>query len=123
MIVGGLSGPLFVFFNYILIRCGIDDPLDAIPVHGAGGVFGTIAVYVFKEDGLITGGFLSKDRNENLDYPFHALNGLLWNIIGLVAIIAWTGVTCFIMFSILAKLKMLRVETEQEFKGRYYSYA
>ena len=119
MIVGGLSGPLFVFFNYILIRCGIDDPLDAIPVHGAGGVFGTIAVYIFKEDGLITGGFLSKDGNENLNYPFHALNGLLWNIIGLIAIIAWTGVTCFIMFSILAKLKMLRVETEQEFKGGY----
>ena len=120
MIVGGLSGPLFVFFNYILIRCGIDDPLDAIPVHGAGGVFGTIAVYVFKEDGLITGGFLSKDGNANLNYPFHALNGLLWNIIGLVAIIAWTGVTCFIMFSILAKLKMLRVETEQEFKGEFF---
>ena len=119
MIVGGFSGPLFVFFNYILIRCGIDDPLDAIPVHGAGGVFGTIAVYVFKADGgLITGGFLSKDEHSVLNYPFHALNGLAWNIIGLIAIIAWTGVTCFIMFSILAKLKMLRVETEQEFKGK-----
>ena len=113
VIVGGFSGPLFVFFNYILIRCGIDDPLDAIPVHGAGGVFGTIAVYVFKADGgLITGGFLSKDEHSVLNYPFHALNGLAWNIIGLIAIIAWTGVTCFIMFSILAKLKMLRVENQ-----------
>ena len=120
VIVGGLSGPIFVFFNYLLIRCGIDDPLDAIPVHGAGGVFGTIAVYIFKADGgLITGGFLTKDGLPDPNYPFHALNGLLWNIIGLVAIVAWTGVTCFMMFSILARLKMLRVETEQEFKGKY----
>ena len=119
VIVGGLSGPIFVFCNYIMIRCGIDDPLDAIPVHGAGGIFGTIAVYIFKaEGGLITGGFLSKEGRADTNYPFDALNGLAWNVIGLIAIIAWTGVTCFIMFSILAKLKMLRVETEQEFKGK-----
>ena len=69
---------------------------------------------------LSNSNFLSKEEHTLLNYPSHALSGLLWNIIGLVAIIAWTGVTCFVMFSILAKLKMLRVETEQEFKGKQY---
>ena len=123
VIVGGLSGPLFVFSNFLLVRCGIDDPLDAIPVHGAGGILGTIAVYIFKADGgLVTGwGQVQKADGtywNDPTYPYHALNGLGWNVVGLLAITTWTGVTCFIMFSILAKLKMLRVETEQEFKGR-----
>lgn len=109
VIIGGLSGPLFVFTNFLLVKCRIDDPLDAIPVHGAGGVLGTLAVYIFKaEDGLISTGFSNKS----------ALLGLAWNLVGLLAITAWTGVTCFVMFSILAKLKMLRINTEQEFKGK-----
>ena len=101
-----------------MIRCGIDDPLDAIPVHGAGGILGTIAVYIFKTDGgLVTGGTLTEDGFKDPNYPFNALNGLAWNVVGLIAITTWTGVTCFMMFFILAKLNMLRVETNHEFKG------
>jgi len=36
VVVGGLSGPIFMVIKYILLRFKIDDPLDAIPVHGAG---------------------------------------------------------------------------------------
>lgn len=46
-----------------------------------------------------------------------AFIGLGWNCVGLVVILAWTGISCFIMFFLLKKLKMLRVETEYEFKG------
>lgn len=51
VVVGALSGPLFLYFNYVLLRLRIDDPLDAIPVHGVGGVWGTLCVYIFKKDG------------------------------------------------------------------------
>lgn len=83
----------------------IDDPLDAIPVHGIGGLWGVIAVYIFKADGLIMTG------------SSEAAIGLAWNLIGLATIIVWTGVMCFVMFYILKKNQMLRVETEHEFKG------
>ena len=48
VLVGAASGPLFLVFNWLLLRMRIDDPLDAIPVHGVGGVWGTLCVYVFK---------------------------------------------------------------------------
>ena len=51
VVVGLISGPLFLFFNYYLLVLQIDDPLDAIPVHGVGGMWGTISVYIFKWDG------------------------------------------------------------------------
>ena len=78
----------------------IDDPLDAIPVHGAGGVWGTVAVHLFRRDG-----------------PSGI--GLAWNLIGMGAIVVWTGLTCFIIFYSLSKVKLLRVETENEFRGKY----
>ena len=93
------------FFQFPLFFSKIDDPLDAIPVHGAGGIWGTLAVYLFKWGGL----FLSGSSEAAL--------GLAWNVIGLIAIIAWTGLNSFIMFSVLKKLKLLRVEPAHEFKG------
>ena len=48
VVVGALSGPLFLFSKWILLKQRIDDPLDAIPVHGAGGVWGVLAVYIFR---------------------------------------------------------------------------
>jgi Amt family ammonium transporter len=105
VLVGAVAGPLFKIFEIVLLRLRIDDPLDAIPVHGVGGLWGTLSVYIFKYDGLLMTG-----SNE-------ALMGLAWNCIGLLVIIAWTSVLSFIMFFTLKKMKMLRVETEHEFKG------
>ena len=44
--------------------------------------------------------------------------GLGWNVVGLVTITVWTGLTCFVMFYVLKKLNMLRVDTDLEFKGK-----
>lgn len=84
----------------------IDDPLDAIPVHGAGGIWGTLAVYLFKWGGL----FLSGSSE--------AATGLAWNVIGLIAIIAWTFIWAFTMFFVLKKFDLLRVMAADEFKGK-----
>jgi Amt family ammonium transporter len=105
VIIGALSGPLYLSFNWILLRCQIDDPLDAIPVHGGGGIWGTLAVYLFKWDGIL------------MSWTSEAAIGLGWNIIGLFAIVSWTGINCFFMFFTLKKMGQLRVEPEQEFKG------
>jgi Amt family ammonium transporter len=93
-----MSGPIFMVIKYILLRFQIDDPLDAISVHGAGGVWGTITVHILRRDGP-------------------SGEGLAWNLIGLVAIISWTGITCFVIFYSLSRVKLLRVDTEKEFRG------
>ena len=88
----------------------IDDPLDAIPVHGGGGIWGTLAVYLFKWDGILS------------SWTAEAALGLAWNIVGLFAIVSWTGITCFFMFYILKKMGQLRVAPEHEFKGKFLLY-
>lgn len=42
---------------------------------------------------------------------------LVWQITSLVAIIAWTGALCFVMFFLLKKFNLLRVSFEWEVKG------
>ena len=120
---------LFIFL--ILLKFQIDDPLDAIPVHGGGGIWGTLAVYLFKWDGNQI--YFSYDycdmyynfHNKNIiqgilmSWTSEAAKGLGWNIIGLLAIVSWTGINCFFMFFTLKKMGQLRVEPEQEFKGGY----
>jgi len=105
VVVGAVAGPLFKIFEIVLLRMRIDDPLDAIPVHGVGGVWGILSVYIFKYDGILLGGSAA------------AWRGMAWNCIGLLVIVAWTSALSFCMFFILKKMKMLRVETEHEFKG------
>ena len=107
VVVGAVSGPLFLFFRYYLIRHQIDDPLDAIPVHGVGGLWGTLAVYIFRTDGIL------------MTFSEKSFIGLGWNCVGLLTIIVWTGAMCWLMFYGLKSVEMLRVEAEHEFKGMY----
>lgn len=53
-----------------------------------------------------------------MTFSTDAFVGLGWNVVGLVTILVWTGVTCFVMFFLLKKLHMLRVEADHEFKGQ-----
>jgi Amt family ammonium transporter len=46
--VGALAGPIFLVGKWLLLRYRVDDPLDAIPVHGGGGVLGAVAVHIFR---------------------------------------------------------------------------
>ena len=43
VLVGAVCGPLFLYTRYLQIKWQIDDPLDAIPVHGIGGLWGTVS--------------------------------------------------------------------------------
>ena len=65
-----LCAPFFGTGLICHFRFQIDDPLDAIPVHGAGGIWGILAVYLFKWEGI----FLTGSKAAAL--------GLAWNIVG-----------------------------------------
>lgn len=108
-VIGGLAGPIFLFFNWLLLRFKIDDPLDAVPVHGAGGLWGAFAVHIFRKGGII----LAETAAERSE----AASDLGWNILGIIVIIVWTGSLTFIMFYLLNMFDMLRVESGFEFEG------
>lgn len=109
-VVGIVSGILVVVVVEVLdLKLHIDDPVGAVGVHFANGVWGTLAV-----------GLLS-----NPDAPA-GLNGLLYTgspklfliqLLGIAAILAWTAVMMTLTFMIIKKTIGLRVSEEEEIKG------
>ncbi len=81
----------------------IDDPVGAIGVHGMCGAIGTILTGVFALDGgLLYGG----------GFSFLGIQTL-----GVLAVIAWVGVTMTIVFIVINKTVGLRVSRSEELSG------
>lgn len=117
-IIGAVSGFLVVGVVELLdLKLHIDDPVGAVAVHCANGMWGTIAA----------GLFATSTSAGGVDGPIYALihgtsfvEGLKVfgvQIAGLVAIAAWTTATMTLTFFIIKKTIGLRVTKEEEIVG------
>ncbi|PCI66831.1 MAG: ammonia channel protein [Piscirickettsiaceae bacterium] len=114
LIIGLLAG--FVCFNatqYIKRVLKIDDSLDVFPVHGVGGILGSLVVAVFAstELGLFSGyGFADGISSIGGQLSVQAM--------GVVAVIAFTAVATFVVLKVVGMLTGgLRVGEEAEQQG------
>lgn len=111
----GLLGGVVCFYStvYIKQKLKIDDSLDVFPVHGVGGILGT----------LLAGIFSSPQLGVFSGYGFAAVNDTMIDqlgvqIIGVTATFTYTAVVTWLLFVIIRKLLGgLRVSTEQEVNG------
>ncbi|MBO4423603.1 MAG: ammonium transporter [Clostridia bacterium] len=109
-IVGMVSGLLVVFVvEFLDLKLHIDDPVGAVGVHLANGVWGTIAV------GLLA----NPSAPAGLKGLFYTWDPTLLGVqtLGIAAILAWTIVMMTATFFILKKTVGLRVSQEEEIKG------
>lgn len=109
-IIGIISGLLVVIIVELIdLRFHIDDPVGAVGVHFANGVWGTIAV----------GLFANPDAPAGLKGLFYTgdVSLLGVQVFGIAAILLWTAVTMTLTFFIIKKTVGLRVTTEEEIKG------
>lgn len=109
-IVGIVSGILVVVVVEVLdLKCHIDDPVGAVGVHLANGIWGTIAV------GLLS----NPDAPAGLKGLFYTGDAKLLGVqaLGIAAILAWTAVLMTITFIIIKKTIGLRVSAEEEIRG------
>ncbi|MEJ5254631.1 MAG: ammonium transporter [Acidimicrobiales bacterium] len=103
VIIGALAGIIVVFAVFGFDRIRIDDPVGAISVHGVCGAFGTLAVGLFATDGgLFYGG---------------GADQLITQLIGVVAIAAFTAVAMAIVFALIKAVIGLRVPEDEEIAG------
>ena len=118
LIIGIISGLLVVFaVVFIDVKLHIDDPVGAVAVHMCNGIFGTLAA----------GLFATSTSSLGIDGPIYALvHGTSFaegmkvfgiQVAGILAILAWTGATMFIVFFVIKKTIGLRVTAEEELKG------
>ena len=109
-IVGIVSGILVVVVVEVLdLKCHVDDPVGAVGVHFANGVWGTIAV------GLLA----NPKAPAGLDGLFYTGSAKLLGVqsLGIAAILAWTALCMTITFMIIKKTIGLRVSPEEEIRG------
>ena len=105
----GAVGGVIVFFSVLgLDKLRIDDPVGAISVHGAAGLWGLIAV-VFSQDYAQ----LSADRGTD----WGMLNQLGAQLLGIGTIAIWVLLTSGLVWFVLKKTVGIRVSEEEEYEG------
>lgn len=109
-IVGIVSGFLVVFVvEFLDIKLHIDDPVGAVGVHLANGIWGTVAV------GLLA----NPKAPAGLKGLFYTGSFRLLGIqlLGIASILGWTAIMMTATFFIIKKTIGLRVSAEEEIKG------
>jgi Amt family ammonium transporter len=110
VIIGAVAGVLVVFAVFTIDRLKVDDPVGAVSVHGVCGIWGVIAVGLFAREDVE--GFWSQGL-----FFGGGTDQLVSQLIGIVAIIAWTAVTTGILFLVLKHTIGLRVSEQEELEG------
>ena len=113
-VVIGLSAGVVCYFatNYLKNKLRVDDSLDVFPVHGVGGILGTMLAGVFCSTQL--GIFSGNGFSEGVT----SIGGqLMIQGTGVVATLAYTAVATFIILKVVDLLIGLRVDDEEENQG------
>jgi len=111
----GISAGFVCFYStvYIKHKLKIDDSLDVFPVHGVGGILGTLLAGVFSATSL--GVFSGFGFAEGIATMAEQVSVQL---IGIVATFAYTAVVTYGLLKIVGlATKGLRVDEEQEVNG------
>ena len=109
-LVIGVSAGIVCFFAtaFIKQKLKIDDSLDVFPVHGVGGIIGTLFAGIFVSAGL---GGVGYAEGMNMGSQLGV------QLTGVIATIVFTAVATFVSLKIVDMLLGLRVTDEEETEG------
>merc|ERR1719506_3083164 len=109
--VGFIGGIIYCLASDLLQKLKIDDPVEAFAVHGAGGIWGCLAVP------LCDINLLSGVGGDLFGPGISLMDSLIAQVAGIIVIILWSGILSFVMFSIIKALNLLRVDEHHEEMG------
>ena len=113
MIIGLIAGVICFFATQtVKRRFLIDDSLDVFPVHGVGGILGTLLVAVFANPALgVFGGWGFADGITTSWQQFQA------QAMGVLATGLWAGGCTWLLLKLVGALTPLRVYPDEETEG------
>ncbi len=107
IIIGLLAG---VMHNYVYVliaeKFKLDDPVGAIPVHGFGGVFGTLCVALFGDESM-----LIHERWSQLGVQ----------AFGIIICFVFTASVAYLVFAAVKYMFGLRLSPKEEMEGSVFS--
>ena len=107
--IGGAAGIVCFFAtNYMKRALAVDDSLDVFPVHGVGGILGT----------LLTAVFVSAAFN-GIGYPDKMTMGdqFMIQLYGVLAVGAWSAVLTYVLLKLCDLVVGMRVAADEETEG------
>ena len=125
----GLMGGFFYFISKetILKCCKVDDPVDAVSVHGTCGMWGVLAAALFTAPELdyrvsavpgistdLKGGLFIANRADGQSPNWNIMGAALAEV---AVVFSWSGSISLVMFAILKVTGLLRVSAEMEAAG------
>lgn len=112
-LVIGFSAGIICYYatQAIKQRWKIDDSLDVFPVHGVGGMLGTLYAGIFASDAL--GVFSGQGYNEGMNM----MSQVQVQIVGIASTFVYTGIVTFILLKLVDKMLVLRIDEESETSG------
>ncbi|MBT4001122.1 MAG: ammonium transporter, partial [Candidatus Thioglobus sp.] len=112
LVIGIVAG--IVCFNAVILikqKWKIDDSLDVFPVHGVGGIIGTLMAAVFASDQL---GIFS---GQGLAEGMTIMSQLEVQTIGVIATGVYTAIATYIILKVIDMMMGIRVSAEEEQQG------
>ncbi len=107
--IGAAAGTVCFFAtNYMKQSLRVDDSLDVFPVHGVGGILGTMLTGVFAAAAFGGVGYA-----EGMGMG----SQVLVQLVGVLAVGAWCAVITFVLLKVCDALVGLRVTAEEESEG------
>jgi ammonium transporter, Amt family len=109
LVIGAVAGvACFFATNFMKRALNIDDSLDVFPVHGVGGLLGT----------LLTG-ILVSSAFGGIGYPDKVTMGdqFVTQLIGVIAVGLWSAVVTWILLKLVDAVAGMRVAGEEETEG------
>jgi methyl-accepting chemotaxis protein len=104
VLIGAIGAVVMLVMESLLEKWRIDDVVGAVPVHGAAGVWGTIAVGVFGQ---------SEDLNTGLDWG----SQIGVQMFGALVCFVWAFGAAFLVLRLISPHVRLRVTPEDEHIG------
>jgi Amt family ammonium transporter len=109
LIIGAAAGVVCYFAtNFMKRALNVDDSLDVFPVHGVGGLMGT----------LLTGIFVSATFG-GIGYPEKVTMGeqFMTQLIGVIATALWSGVLTWVILKLVDAVAGMRCASDEETEG------
>src|SRR5688572_22604653 len=109
LIIGAAAGLVCYFATHFMKRAlNVDDSLDVFPVHGVGGLMGTLLTAI-----LVSATF------DGIGYPDNVTMGeqFVTQLIGVIATVLWSGILTWILLKLVDAVAGMRCASDEETEG------
>lgn len=111
-VIGFVGAFVYIGSDKLMLKFHIDDPLQACPLHGFCGIWGCLAVGIFGTDAK-----LQAAGYPNVNDAFASGEQFAVQVVGVIAILAWTLGTSLITFYGIHYTIGMRVTAQEEEEG------